>query len=83
MKKETKQFHPCALCGKRGEVVLTEINADISELETWYRVEVQCPDKCDECGTGEENVIFATTSDAELQDWAENNGFVLANVKAI
>jgi hypothetical protein len=51
------------LCGKLGEVVLTEVNG-------WHRLEVSCPGKCDEGGTGEENILASRESLRDLRIWA-------------
>jgi hypothetical protein len=69
-------FRPCALCGKLGEIVMTENDG-------WYRLEILCPDKCDECGTGEDNILFASQHIHDLDKYADENEIDIASIRWI
>jgi hypothetical protein len=82
---------PCDLCGKWGEVVL-HIVAPASALSIvhrlspesppFYRLEVCCPDRCDE-GTLGENIIFSTDNIWKLKRWLRENEVSLEKLRRI
>jgi hypothetical protein len=67
------ELRPCALCGKLGLVVLVDVTGE-AEAAPWWRLEVLCPDACDEGGTGEENILFSSQDLGEVEEWARANG---------
>lgn len=69
-------FRPCALCGKLGEVVLTEVCG-------WYNLEVRCPDACDEGGFGEDNILFGSKNPDDVREWADDNSLDFDSIRAV
>lgn len=83
--KEAKE--KCAGCGKTGVVaiVTSPVGLDnwknLDLVQVWYRLEIVCPEACDEGDLGKDNIIIVSRNIKDLKKHAKKKGWDWSSIR--